>query len=69
VKELKLMAKRKIGQVFPPTAGTPSYYGVYWDDVTQEVYVEGGYAGKASTESQAMHIADVYCSTGKQTNP
>jgi len=62
------MAKRKIGQVFPPTSGTPSYYDVYWDDATKEVYVGGGYAGTASTESKAMHVADVYCSTGKQSN-
>jgi hypothetical protein len=61
------MAKRKIGRVFPPTSGTPSYYDVFWDDISKEVYAEGGYAGKALNESQAMHVADVYCSTGRVT--
>ncbi len=62
------MAKKKIGQVFKPTSGTPSYYDVFWDDASKEVYVGGGYAGKASSESQAMLVGDLYCSTGRVTN-
>jgi hypothetical protein len=69
MKELNEMARKNIGQVFIPTSTNPSYYDVFWDDVNKKVHVEGGYAGKASTESDAMHVADVYCSTGKQTNP
>ena len=61
------MAKRKIGQVFKPTSGTPYYYDVFWDDASKEVYVGGGYAGKASSQDNVLHVGDVYCSTGRVT--
>jgi hypothetical protein len=61
------MAKKKIGQVYKPTSGTRSYHDVYWDDVTKEVYVGGEYAGKASSQSNVLHVGDVYCSTGRVT--
>jgi hypothetical protein len=62
------MARKKVGEVAKPTAYTPSYYPVYWDEVTKKVYVGNEFAGTASVESIALHVGDYYCSTGNRIN-
>lgn len=57
---------QKIGEVTTPSANRGTTYPVYWDASTRNVYVGGGHAGTASSESDAMHVADYYASTGRQ---
>lgn len=58
------MAKKKIGDVKTPSGSTP--YEVYWDKDTGEVYVAREFAGKASSEGEAMRKARYYATTGKR---
>lgn len=58
------MAKNKIGEVKTPSGST--YYPVYWDKDTGEVYVATEFAGKASSKDEAMRKADYYASTGRR---
>lgn len=57
------MAKNKIGEVKTPSGST---YYVYWDKDSGEVYVGRESAGKASSESDALHKADYYATTSKK---
>jgi hypothetical protein len=61
-----MSAGQKIGEVTTPSANRGTTYPVYWDRNTNEVYVGNELAGTASSESNAMHVADYYASTGRQ---
>jgi len=64
--EIKNMATgQKIGEVTKPSANRGTAYAVFWDRSSGKVYVANESAGTASSESDAMHVADFYASTGK----
>ncbi len=57
------MSRVKVGEVVKPSANRGERYTVYWDKSTGDVYVENRHIGRASSESQALHLGDVYTST------